>query len=173
MSRGRRYKMQSPLKIQGTAKMWRTNCPGRARHGHRLRATPKTRHRDTGSERLAGGRPGRAPGTRTGHTDAGPGARGRRRCAALAGRSENRKPRSHGLPPTAVGTKSPRWGWPWTPSARDVVRGRAVTAAVRSETARPRRSCRSSGQGVGGVGVGVRGASAPRAQAPSPCLLGA
>lgn len=76
--------MQSPLKIQGTAKMWRTNCPGRARHGHRLRATPKTRHRDTGSERLAGGRPGRAPGTRTGHTDAGPGARGRRRRAALA-----------------------------------------------------------------------------------------
>lgn len=75
--------MQSPLKIQGTAKMWRTNCPGRARHGHRLRATPKTRHRDTGSERLAGGRPGRAPGTCTGHTDAG--ARGPRtppmRCA--------------------------------------------------------------------------------------------
>lgn len=171
MSRGRRYKMQSPLKIQGTAKMWSTNCPGRARHGHRLRATPKTRHRDTGSERLAGGRPGRAPGTRTGHTDAGAGARGRRRCAALAGRSENRKPRSHGLPPMAVGTKSPRRGWPWTPSARDVVRGRAVTAAVRSETARPRRSCRSTGQGVGGVGV--RGASAPRAQAPSPCLLGA
>lgn len=68
--------MQSPLKIQGTAKMWSTNCPGRARHGHRLRATPKTRHRDTGSERLAGGRPGRAPGTRTGHTDAG--ARGPR-----------------------------------------------------------------------------------------------